>query len=173
MGGLMPVTLDITDGIALIRSSVGLDDPALREALATASGADAIVLHGAFFAGIDLRRVLRTSAEEIRARDVRLRALFADLVALPVPVVAAIGGSAFGRGCDLALACDLRVLAADGQLGCVTGHAVLVGRGIGAEEALRTGLVDRVVPAGSVVAAARDLAAQAARKRAQEYASAT
>jgi len=172
----MPVTLDITDGIALIRSSAGLDDAALPAALAAAACADAIVLHGEgreFFPGIDFKGVLRTSVGDIRARDSRTCALIADLIALPVPVVAAINGSAFGRGCDLALACDLRVLADDARLGCVTGHLVLLGHQIGADEALRTGLVDRVVPAGDVLAAARELAVRAVRKRAQEYASAT
>lgn len=175
MGGLMPVTLDITDGIALIRSSPGLDDVALRDALAAAGSADAIVLHGddrTFFSTVDLKGVLRTPFEDVRARDRRMLALFADLGTLPIPVVAAVGGGASGRGCDLALACDLRVLAADGHLGCVTGHLVLLGRRIGADEALRTGLVDRVVPAESVVAAACELAAHAVRQRAREYASA-
>jgi enoyl-CoA hydratase/carnithine racemase len=96
-------------------------------------------------------------------------------------VVAAITGYALGGGCELALACDWRVAAADAKLGQpeitlgvipgaggtqrlarLTGPArakdlVMSGRFVDAEEALRIGLVDRVVPAGEVYEAARAL----------------
>jgi enoyl-CoA hydratase len=99
-----------------------------------------------------------------------------DLVArIPRPVIAAVNGYALGGGCELALACDLRVAADDagfGQpeilLGIIPGggatqrlprligtarakELVFTGRRVGAEEALRIGLVDRVVPAADVL----------------------
>jgi enoyl-CoA hydratase/carnithine racemase len=186
---LMSVTLEITDGVALIlvehssAGPTGADLAAVRSALDAASDAVAVVLHGGergFLSGVDLQQVARTAPAAVRARAEGLRLLCARLARMPVPVVAAIGGDAVGGGCAVAMACDARVLAAGGGLGCVTSaqadRAVLTGRRVGAAEALRGGLVDVVVPPCALLASARELAvSQAAhrpRKRAQEYAKA-
>jgi enoyl-CoA hydratase len=111
-----------------------------------------------------------------------------DLVArIPRPVIAAVNGYALGGGCELALACDLRVAADDagfGQpeilLGIIPGggasqrlprligaarakELIFTGRRVGADEALRIGLVDRVVPSADVLDEARAWAASLAR----------
>lgn len=185
---LMSVTLEFTDGVALVlveHSSAGPADTdlaAVRSALdAAASTAVAVVLHAggrAFFSGVDLRQVARTAPAAVRARAEGVRLLCARLARMPVPVVAAIGGDAVGFGCAVAMACDARVLTVDGGLGCVTSaeadRAVLTGRRMPAAEALRGGLVDQVVQPCALLASARELAVSHAahkpRKRAQEYA---
>ena len=102
------------------------------------------------------------------------------------PVIAAIEGHAVAGGLELALWCDLRVAAGDAVLGVFCrrwgvplidggtvrlprlvglGRAldmILTGRPVGAEEAMAMGLVNRVVPRGQALAAARQLAAQIA-----------
>ena len=193
---LMSVTLEITDGVALIlvehssAGPTGADLAAVRSALDAASDAVAVVLHGgdrAFFSGVDLRQLARTAPAEVRAYAEGLRLLCAQVARMSVgggdnrravPVVAAIGGDAVGDGCALAMACDARVITVGGGLGRVTSaqadRAVLIGRRVPAAEALRAGLVDAVVPLCALLASARELAvSQAAhkpRKRAQEYA---
>ncbi|WP_330882860.1 enoyl-CoA hydratase/isomerase family protein [Umezawaea sp.] len=183
----MSVTLEFTDGVALIlvehssAGPTGADLAAVRSALDAASDAVAVVLHGgdrSFFSGVDLRMVARTAPAEVRAHAEGLRALCAQVARMAVPVVAAIGGDAVGGGCALAMACDARVLVDGGSLGSVTSaqadRAVLIGRRVPAAEALRAGLVDLVVPPCALLASARELAvshaAHAPRKRAQEYA---
>ncbi|WP_170156222.1 enoyl-CoA hydratase/isomerase family protein [Umezawaea tangerina] len=183
----MPVTLEFLAGVALVLVGcppTGMGDPeaaALRSALDAASDADAVVLHGgdgAFLPGVELTRLARTTVAELRARAELFRRLCEAVALLPVPVVAAIGGHAFGGGCAVALACDARVLVAGGSLVRVTAadvdRAVLTGRRVGAAEALRTGLVDQVVSPCALLASARDLAlshaADKPRKRVQEYA---
>jgi enoyl-CoA hydratase/carnithine racemase len=139
----------------------------------------------AFAAGADIKEFSdrRTARRLGRA----FRAGFDGLAALPVPVLAAVNGFALGGGCELALACDLRVAgAAKARLGqpeiqlglipgaggtqrlsrlvgpAVTKDLVWTGRQVDATEALRIGLVDRVVADAEVVPTALALAAELA-----------
>jgi enoyl-CoA hydratase/carnithine racemase len=114
------------------------------------------------------------------------RAAFDGIAAIPRATIAAITGYALGGGCELALACDFRVLSESAKLGQpeillgiipgaggtqrlarLVGPArakdlIFSGRQVAAEEALRIGLVDRVAPADSVLDTATEWAASLA-----------
>ncbi|HYM83795.1 MAG TPA: enoyl-CoA hydratase-related protein [Candidatus Dormibacteraeota bacterium] len=155
-------------------------DREVRAVVVTGSGR-------AFCAGQDLHERLEPDAPplEIEIRE-RYAPLVRQLVSMPKPVVAAVNGVAAGAGASLAFACDLRVAAEDarlvlafGRIGLVPDSGAtwllprLVGLGratelaylpdpVTAAEALRLGLVNRVVPADSVVSEAVALAARIA-----------
>jgi enoyl-CoA hydratase len=137
-----------------------------------------------FAAGADIAEF--GGPEKARIVSAAFRDALDAIAAIPRVVVAAIAGYALGGGCELALACDLR-LASDraklGQpeilLGIIPGGGgtqrltrligparakdlVLTGRQVDAEEALRIGLVDRVVPHDELMASALRLAADLA-----------
>ena len=160
----------------------------LKEAEAD-PGVGAIVLTGAgstFAAGADLKELLARSSSEQRA-FLQPPHVYSTIEALAKPAVAAINGHALGAGLELATACDVRVCADSAKLGqpevslglipggggtqrlvhlIGPGNAarlVLTGDAVTADEALRLGLVDLVVPKDQVLAKATDLAAAMAR----------
>jgi enoyl-CoA hydratase len=142
----------------------------------------------AFSAGADIREFVAPQVP-VRFRDGRRRVDFrAAMDRCPQPIIAAIRGFALGGGLELALACDIRIAGEDSQLGLTEVNLAiipggggtqrlprLVGRGkalemiltggrIDAREALRIGLVERVVPATEVLSSAQALARTLAEK---------
>lgn len=139
-------------------------------------------LPGFFAAGADIKHMSTVDAASFGAYGDALRASVERLAAHPAVSVAAIDGLALGGGLELATACTLRVVGADSRmglpevkLGLIPGAGgtqrlprlvgrgpaldlMLTGRQVDAEEALRIGLVDRLVPAGTAMTAARELA---------------
>jgi enoyl-CoA hydratase len=140
---------------------------------------------GVFCAGADLKAVGTESGN--RVEDDGDGPMGPTRMRLSKPVIAAIAGHAVAGGLELALWCDLRVADQDAVLGVfcrrwgvplIDGGTVrlprligasramdmiLTGRAVGAEEAERMGLVNRVVPTGTSLAAAQELAAGLAR----------
>ena len=135
----------------------------------------------AFSAGADIREFVEPQVPT-RFRESRRRVEFrAEMERCPQPIVAAIRGHCFGGGLELALACDIRVAGDDARLGLTEVDLAiipggggtqrlprLIGRGkalemiltaarIPAAEALRIGLVERVVPGAELLAQARAL----------------
>lgn len=138
------------------------DDPAVRVVVLTGAG------DKAFIAGADIGEFAeRTPVEQRQAMTGRR--VFDELAAYPKPTIAMINGFALGGGCEVALACDLRIAARSARLGQPEiklgllpggggtqrlprlvgfGNAmrlILTGELIGADEAARIGLVDIVV----------------------------
>jgi enoyl-CoA hydratase len=176
-----------------------LNSETVRELLATVralsddEGVRAVVLTGggdgkSFVAGADIAEMSGLSAEGARRFSALGQELMSAIEAAPQPWVAAVNGFALGGGCELALACDIR-LAADnakfGQpeigLGITPGfggtqrlvrnvgqgwakYLVLSGRHVRAEEAHRMGLVQAVVPKEELRAQAMKLAEDLAGK---------
>lgn len=155
-------------------------DPTLRALIITARG-------DSFVSGGDLKDHVGADS----AHGEQLQAIMGDALAaltrLPIPVLAAINGDAYGGGCEIITACDLRLMAAGARLhfvqarmGLTTGwgggprlvrlvgaaHALdllLTARPVDAAHAQAIGLVQRIVPAGAdVLAAAHDWAAELA-----------
>lgn len=146
-----------------------------------ASSARALVITGAgeksFCAGADIKELTgRSLAEQKRGAELG-QSVFAQLDRLRVPSIALVNGFAFGGGCELALACTFRLAGPKARfglpeikLGLIPGYGgtqrlprlvgearamemVLTGRSVMAEEALRIGLVNRIVEAPLVDAA--------------------
>jgi enoyl-CoA hydratase len=139
-------------------------------------------------AGADINELAMQTPTQGKEHALKGQHVFDLIENMGKPVIAAINGFALGGGCELALACTLR-LAADtarlGQpeinLGIIPGYAgtqrlarlvgkgialdlLLTGRQVKADEALQIGLVNRVVPAAELMTEARKLAAELAGK---------
>jgi len=151
-------------------------DDSIHVVIVTGSG------EKAFVAGADIAQMAPMSAIEGRNWGKLAQAVFNKLENLPQPVIAAVNGFALGGGCELAMACDIRIAsekAKFGQpevtLGIIPGFAGtqrlprLVGKGrakellfsggmIDAAEAHRIGLANKVVTPEELIAAARDMA---------------
>ena len=145
-----------------------------------------VILTGAgdksFVAGADINELAAQTPTSGRTHALTGQRVFDVIETLGKPVIAAINGYALGGGCELAMACTLRIAADTAKLGqpevalgLIPGYAGtqrlprLVGRGramemiltgvqITADEAQRIGLVNRVVPAADLITEARKLA---------------
>ena len=142
----------------------------------------------AFAAGADISELAAQSPVSMKEHAARGQHVFNLIASLGKPVIAAINGFALGGGCELAMACTLRIAADTARLGqpeinlgLIPGFAgtqrlarligkaaalelLLTGRQVTANEALEIGLVTRVVPAASLLTDARALANELAAK---------
>ncbi len=157
-------------------------DASVRVVIITGAG------EKAFIAGADINELAALKPAQGKEHAQRGQHVFDLIENMGKPVVAAINGFCLGGGCELAMACTVR-MAADtariGQpeinLGIIPGYAgsqrlprivgkgialdlLLTGRQIKADEALAIGLVNKVVPAGELMAAAKAYAAELATK---------
>jgi enoyl-CoA hydratase len=150
-------------------------DPEVRGVILTGAG------DKAFVAGADIGELSTQSPVDGREHTLKGQRVLERIESLGKPVIAAVNGFALGGGCELAMACHLRIASEDAKLGtpevklgimCGYGGTQrlprLVGRGralemlltgemVDAQEALRIGLVNRVVPRESLLAEAEAL----------------
>jgi enoyl-CoA hydratase len=190
--GVATITLNRPDVHNAMNDAMRRELTHCFDALAVNDDVRVIVVTGegerAFSAGADIREfVEEPSLTQFRERRKRLDFRQA-MDRCPQPIIAAIRGYAFGGGLEMALACDIRVAGDDAQLGLteinlaiipggggtqrlprVVGRGkalemILTGARLTAAEALRIGLVERVVPAAEVRSAARELAVAIAAK---------
>lgn len=145
----------------------------------------AVVVHGGpkvFAAGADVKEMAAMSYQQMVAHGHLLQQFTRAVASIGKPTVSVVTGFALGGGCELALATDLRFAAENAKLGqpeillgiipgaggtqrlarlvgpSTAKDLIYTGRFVGAEEALRIGLVDRVLPADEVLDAALEWA---------------
>jgi enoyl-CoA hydratase len=186
--GVLWITVNRPDKLnALSHATIGELERAVDQA-ASDDDVLAVVITGAgdkaFVAGADIAEL--AALDPIGAKELALRgqAAFSRIERLAKPVIAAVNGYALGGGCELAMACHLRVASSNAlfgqpevKLGLIPGYAgsqrmprligrgralelLLTGRNITAEEAERIGLVNRVCEPVELTQVVNDLLGQ-------------
>jgi enoyl-CoA hydratase len=185
-GAVATVTLDRPDVLHALNAAMFDELEAVFRELAADTSVRVVLLTGsgerAFAAGADIRGLAETDAVSGKRVSERGQQVMSQIERCGKPVIACVNGVALGGGCELAMTCTLRIASdkaklgmPEVKLGLIPGYGGtqrllrLVGRGaalqlmltgavIGAEEALRLGLVQEVLPAAALMPRARALA---------------
>ena len=152
-------------------------DPHIRVVIITGAG------EKAFAAGADLKERLTYTPEQVKEFITTIRNLFTRIEYMRKAVIAAVNGVALGGGTELAMACDIRIASSAATMGQtetrlaiipgaggtqrlprlvgkgIAKELIFTGRRVGAEEALRIGLVNKVVEPDQLLEAAKQMAA--------------
>jgi enoyl-CoA hydratase len=183
---LAVVTINRPEAMNALNSRVLKELSMAIEHLSMAADVGAIILTGtgdrAFVAGADIKEMVGLSALEMRSFSEAGRRLGDAMASCNKPILAAINGYALGGGCELALACDIRIASDRAKLGqpevnigIVPGFGgsqrlprlvglgwasemIYTGEAIDAATAERIGLVNRVVPADRLLEETKALA---------------
>ena len=139
-----------------------------------------------FVAGADISEMANLNVPQGQTFGNRGAMVFRKIETLPIPVIAAVNGFALGGGCELAMACDIRICSDNARfgqpevgLGIIPGFSgtvrlarlvgmgmakqlIFTGKAIKANEALRIGLVNEVVPQAELMDKAMEIANQIA-----------
>jgi enoyl-CoA hydratase len=184
--GIATVTFNRPKALNALNSATLRELSALLDEIAQDATVKAVILTGAgekaFVAGADITEMLSKTPLEARAFSQFGNAVFLKLERLPQPTIAAVNGFALGGGCELAMACDIRVASTNAKfgqpevnLGIVAGFGGtqrlprLVGAGIAkellmtadmisAERAAQIGLANHVVEPEQLLAKAQEIA---------------
>src|SRR5256885_4901211 len=186
--GIAVVTINRPDKLNALNDQVMGELGQAAERIATESEISGAILTGAgpkaFVAGADIGDLSRQGRFDGKARAQRGQAVLRRLETCGKPVIAAINGFALGGGCELAMACHIRIASENAKLGqpevklgIAPGYGGtqrlprLVGKGIAmqillaadminAQEAHRIGLVNEVVPQADLIKRAEEIAAK-------------
>lgn len=183
--GIATITIDNQRALNALNAKVLAELDATLDEVARSEEVKGVIITGAgekaFVAGADISEFTKVKEEDAPGFMERGQRIFDKIEAFDRPVVAAINGFALGGGNELAMACDIRIAAENAVFGqpevnlaIIPGYGGtqrlprLVGPGkakeiifaderIDAREALRIGLVERVVPKGQAVEEAKKL----------------
>jgi enoyl-CoA hydratase len=184
--GIALVTINRPDKLNALNAQVLTDLDAMADAVGNDAAIRAVIITGAgpkgFVAGADIAELAEVNASTGKKLAERGQQVFRKLEKLTKPVIAAVNGFALGGGCELAMACHLRIASSNAKfgqpevrLGLIPGYGgtvrlprlvgrgratelLLTGRTIDATEAERIGLVNKVVSPESLIDEARALA---------------
>jgi 3-hydroxypropionyl-coenzyme A dehydratase len=159
---LNAINVDVIAELSNTIDAIGLDDN-IRAVIITGAG------EKSFCAGADLNYVVNLSPIQAERYATTIHNLLNKIESLPRPVIAAINGYALGGGCEIALACDIRIASSNAKIGQTevkvgippgwggtqrmlrllrvskAKELIYTGRMIGPDEALQIGLVNKVV----------------------------
>src|SRR2546425_1207677 len=183
--GIALITINRPDKLNALNDQVMADLAAVAERVATGDDIRGAILTGAgpkaFVAGADIGDLAKQGPFDGKARALRGQAVLRRLETCGKPVIAAVNGFALGGGCELAMACHLRIASENAKfgqpevkLGIAPGYGgtqrlprlvgkgvalqlILTGETIDAQEAHPIGLINKVVPAAELLAEAGKL----------------
>ncbi len=190
--GIGTITLNRPKSMNALSSEVFREMAEVLDMISADPDVRVVILTGSekfFAAGADITEIRNISnATEAHAFLKKARAVFNGLEDMEKPVIAAVSGFALGGGCELILACDIRICAENAvfgqpeiKIGVIPGgggtqrlprtigvtkakELLYTGDTMDAAEALRVGLVSKVVPVGKVLEEARTIARKIARQ---------
>ena len=183
------ITLNRPEALNALNSQITGEIAQAVDAMEADDGVASIVVTGsdrAFAAGADIKEIKDKTFAEVFAEQFITKG-WERLASARKPTIAAVSGHAIGGGCELALMCDIIIAAEcarfalpETRIGIIPGAGgtqrltrvagkalamdmILTGRSLTAEEARAAGIVSRVVPDGTQVAAALEIGTQIAR----------
>lgn len=190
--GILLVTINREKALNALNKKIIQELATLFEEDAPKRPIKGVILTGAgdkaFVAGADIKELLDLDIQTAKQLSRRGKDIFSRIEQFPKPVIAAVNGYALGGGCELAMACHMRLASESAyfglpevKLGIIPGYGgtqrivqyvgkskalelMMTGDMINAEEAFRLGLVNHILPAEELLEKARSIIHKIARQ---------